>query len=82
MKSPKVLNRASRKGRHKLRQSVYPIEGSKGKPLLPSTRKGGPWLKYVGHDNALTARSNRVLCNHAPIGEYRRRFHLAGDIYC
>ena len=63
-------------------QSVFSIEGSKGKPLLPSARKGGPWLKYVGHDNALTARSNRVLCNHAPIGEYRRRFHLAGDIYC
>ena len=63
-------------------QAVFSIEGSKGKPLLPSTRKGGPWLKYVGHDNALTARSNRVLCNHAPIGEYRHRFHLAGDIYC
>ena len=57
MKSPEVLNRASRKGRPKLR-------------------------KYVGHDNALTARSNRVLCGHAPIGEYCRRFHLAGEIYC
>ena len=63
-------------------QSVYPIEESRGKPLLPSTRKGGPWLKYVGYDSALTVHSNRVLCSHAPIGEYRRRFHLAGDIYC
>ena len=62
--------------------SVFDIENSKGKSLKPSTRKGGPWLKYVGHDSALTARSNRVLCGHAPIGEYRRRFHLAGDIYC
>ena len=62
--------------------SVFDIEGPKGKPLTPSTRKGGPWLKYVGHDSALTARSNRLLCGHAPIREYRRRFHLAGEVYC
>ena len=29
------------------------------------------WLKYVRHDSALMARSNRVLCGHAPMGEYR-----------
>ena len=30
-------------------QSVYDIEGPKGKPLLPSTHKGGLWLKHIGH---------------------------------
>ena len=30
------------------------LEGSKGKPLLPSTHKGGLWLPVLGPDNALS----------------------------
>ncbi|TEB20215.1 hypothetical protein FA13DRAFT_1801198 [Coprinellus micaceus] len=50
----------------------------KGKPVRPSYANGGTWLRYVNDDNALCARFTRAVLNHAPIGEYYRRFNIHG----
>jgi hypothetical protein len=57
---------------HRLfRESTYwghhflDLEGSKGKPLLPSTHKGGPWLPVLGPNNALIACFCRCISGHA-----------------
>ncbi|KAF7761148.1 hypothetical protein Agabi119p4_10557 [Agaricus bisporus var. burnettii] len=59
--------------------SWYDITDKGGNEILPSHLQGGPWFQtYQGvkaADNSpLFARLMRVMCNHAPIGEYRVRF--------
>ncbi|KAF7760000.1 hypothetical protein Agabi119p4_11695 [Agaricus bisporus var. burnettii] len=59
--------------------SWYDITDKEGNEVLLSHLQGGPWFqKYQGvkaADNSpLFARLMRVMCNHAPIGEYRVRF--------
>ncbi|KAF5377289.1 hypothetical protein D9615_006460 [Tricholomella constricta] len=54
----------------------------KGKPIAPSHLDGSPWLKVMGKSNAHTARMSRSILNHAPIGEYRRRFNLSEEVNC
>lgn len=41
--------------------------------LGPSTK--GPFLNITGHSNELTTRMTRATTNHAPTGEFQRRFH-------
>ena len=50
----------------------------KGKPLRPTYVNGGTWLRNVNEDNILCARFARAVLNHAPIGEYYRRFNIPG----
>ncbi|KDR65484.1 hypothetical protein GALMADRAFT_148657 [Galerina marginata CBS 339.88] len=45
----------------------------KPKPILPSTRKGGPYIRESGADAASFA---RMCMNHAPIGLYYNRFNI------
>ncbi|XP_006458377.1 hypothetical protein AGABI2DRAFT_115402 [Agaricus bisporus var. bisporus H97] len=59
--------------------SWYDTTDKEGNEVLPSHLHGGPWFQtYQGvkaADNSpLFARLMRVMCNHAPIGEYRVRF--------
>ncbi|KAF7783099.1 hypothetical protein Agabi119p4_2477 [Agaricus bisporus var. burnettii] len=59
--------------------SWYEITDKEGNEVLPSHLQGGPWFQtYQGvkaaNDSPLFARLMRVMCNHAPIGEYRVRF--------
>ena len=54
------------------------LRDPKGKPVRPSYANGGTWLRYVNDDNALCARFTRAVLNHAPIGEYYRRFNIPG----
>ena len=58
------------------------LKGPKGKPLMPSTRKDGPWLRTLGPDNSLVARAGRGITGHAPTGEYCQRFNIPGQIEC
>ena len=44
--------------------------------IAPTYIKGGAWLKHVGHSNTLTVRITCLITNHAPTGEYRKRFFL------
>ncbi|KAF8223056.1 hypothetical protein L208DRAFT_1319087 [Tricholoma matsutake] len=48
------------------------LNGVRGKPVLPSTHKGGPWLKVMGTSTTTTSRLTRLLTGHAPLGEYRQ----------
>ena len=50
----------------------------KGKPMCPTYANGGTWLRHVNEDNVLCARVCRGILNHAPIGEYYRRFNIPG----
>ncbi|KAF7761205.1 hypothetical protein Agabi119p4_10614 [Agaricus bisporus var. burnettii] len=59
--------------------SWYEITNKEGNKILPSHLQGGPWFQtYQGVKAAnnlpLFARLMQVMCNHAPIGEYRVRF--------
>ncbi|XP_006456644.1 hypothetical protein AGABI2DRAFT_146415 [Agaricus bisporus var. bisporus H97] len=59
--------------------SWYDTTDKEGNEVLPSHLQGGPWFQsYQGvraADNSLLfARLMRVMCNHAPIGEYKVRF--------
>jgi len=38
--------------------------------------KGGGWLNHIGSLITLCARATRAILNHAPIGEFRKRFKL------
>src|SRR5207302_9708000 len=53
-----------------------------GLPMRPTHIKGGPWLETIGTSNSHTARMTRSLTNHAPIGEYRMRFKIHGQLWC
>ena len=54
------------------------LKGPKGKPVVPTTTKGGPWLPAAGESNSAVARFCRGITGHTPIGEYRACFHLPG----
>jgi len=60
------------------------LKGPKGKLVLPSTVKGGPWLSGsgLGDNTAAFSRFSRCVTGHAPLGAYRQRFNLGGDIHC
>jgi hypothetical protein len=62
--------------------SFLDLNGPKDKPLKPSTHKCGPWMRKSDFTCPGFARSCRGITNHAPIGEYRRRFHLEGVQRC
>jgi len=51
-------------------------EHEKGRAIKPIHIKGGPWIRSkASENNALFARLTRSILGHAPIGEYRQRFH-------
>ncbi|XP_006456662.1 hypothetical protein AGABI2DRAFT_122547 [Agaricus bisporus var. bisporus H97] len=59
--------------------SWYEITNNEGNEILPSHLQGGPWFQtYQGvkaaNNSPLFACLMQVMCNHAPIGEYRVRF--------
>ncbi|KAK1219310.1 hypothetical protein PQX77_017981 [Marasmius sp. AFHP31] len=54
----------------------------KGKPLQPKYTSGGTWLPNIGRTNSLTSRVIRCITNHAPVGEYYRRFHIPESEDC
>ena len=49
---------------------------------LSHTSRGNPFLKAAGADSRLFARLTRFLTGHAPIGDFRDRFHLDGPVDC
>jgi len=57
------------------------LKGSKGKPVLPTTRKGGPFLSE-GSSTRMFARFCRCVTGHAPIGEYCSRFNIDRPVNC
>jgi hypothetical protein len=62
--------------------SFLDLKGSKGRPLQPSTRKGGPWMFESAFGTAAFSRLCRCITGHAPLGEYRLRFKLHGVVQC
>jgi hypothetical protein len=54
------------------------LRDPKGKRLRPTYSNGGMWLRNVNEDNALCARFCRAILNHAPTGQYYRRFNIPG----
>jgi hypothetical protein len=62
--------------------SFLDLKGSKGRPLQPSTRKGGPWMFESAFGTAAFSRLCRCITGHAPLGEYRLRFKLHGVVRC
>jgi len=47
------------------------LVGLNGKPLKPTSSKGGVWSLFLASgSNALTARACRATMGHAPIGEH------------
>ena len=53
-----------------------------GRPVKPTTVKGGPWLQLIGKDPQLFARMCRCILNHAPIGAYYLRYNISEPIRC
>ncbi|KDR65182.1 hypothetical protein GALMADRAFT_148900 [Galerina marginata CBS 339.88] len=68
-----VANRPQHLGRDFLQLTTL---GKKPKPILPSTRKGGPYIRESGADAASFACMCRCILNHAPIGSYYDRFNI------
>ncbi|OCH90074.1 hypothetical protein OBBRIDRAFT_696197, partial [Obba rivulosa] len=46
------------------------------------TLRGNPFLARMGGDARLFARFTRVVTGHAPVGDFRERFHLDGPVDC
>jgi hypothetical protein len=57
------------------------LKGSKGKPILPTTRKGGPFLSESSSPRMFT-QFCRCTMGHAPIGEYRSCFSIDRPVNC
>jgi len=55
---------------------------NKKKRIQPSSIKGGGWLNHIGSSVSLCARATRAILNHAPIGEYRKRFFPRSNLAC
>jgi ribonuclease HI len=56
-----------------IRGKQYLFSGRK--PPKPTTKKGGGlFMRAFGSSNSLAARASRAITNHAPLGDYRRRF--------
>ncbi|TFK16366.1 hypothetical protein FA15DRAFT_711921 [Coprinopsis marcescibilis] len=69
---------ASYRGKHFLQMGDM-----RDRPLKPSTLKGGTWLSFTASESiATTARMARCILGHAPLGEYRARFNINGEIQC
>lgn len=49
---------------------------------LTHIARGNPFLRHAGKDSRLLARLTRFLTGHAPVGEFRLRFHLDGPVDC
>jgi hypothetical protein len=62
--------------------SFLDLKGSKGHPLQPSTRKGGPWMSKSAFGTAAFSRLCRCITGHAPLGQYRLCFKLHGVVRC
>jgi Reverse transcriptase-like len=63
-------------------QSFLELKGPKGRPLLPSTLKGGPWMLALETElTSFTRLCHGITC-HAPIAEYRAKFNIDGPIHC
>jgi hypothetical protein len=63
-------------------QSFLECKGPKGKPLLPSTHKDGPWMSVLGTElTSFTHLCCSITC-HALIGEYHAKFNIDGLIHC
>jgi hypothetical protein len=62
--------------------SFLDLKGSKGRPLQPSTCKGGPWMFESAFSTAAFSRLCRCITGHAPLGEYCLRFKLHGVVRC
>ena len=58
------------------------LRDPKGKPLPPTYANGGAYLRHVNGDPRLCVRFCRAILNHAPIGEYYRRFNIPEDPEC
>jgi len=52
------------------------------KLVTPTYTKGGSWLTTIGISNSICARATCLITNHAPIGEYRARFHPNKNTSC
>jgi hypothetical protein len=62
--------------------SFLDLKGSKGCPLQPSTRKGGPWMSESAFGTAAFSRLCRCITGHAPLREYHLCFKLHGVVWC
>ncbi|TFK16361.1 hypothetical protein FA15DRAFT_607482, partial [Coprinopsis marcescibilis] len=52
-------------------------------PLKPCVLKGGTWLSVTATESLATkARMSQCILGHAPLGEYRARFNIDGEIQC
>ncbi|KAJ2911570.1 hypothetical protein MD484_g8847, partial [Candolleomyces efflorescens] len=59
-----------------------PLVDTKGKPITPTYTKGGAWLSQVAEDPKDCARMCRAILDHAPIGDYYRRFNIDESHAC
>ena len=50
------------------------LNDNDNKPIQLSYSKGESWLKHFSVSNSLCTQVTRLITNHAPIGEYRKRF--------
>jgi len=55
---------------------------NKKKRIQLSYIKGGGWLNHIGSSVSLCARATGAILNHAPIGEYRKRFFPRSNLAC
>jgi len=57
-------------------------DDNEGKSIEPHYKKSRVWLKYFGHTNSTCTRMTRLITNHTPIGEYRKRFFPLEESLC
>ena len=58
------------------------LKEPKGTNISPTYAIGGSWLRFVGDDTKLCTRMCRAILNHAPIGDYYRRFNIPEEHSC
>jgi len=68
---------SDRKGKYFLE-----ITNNNGFTLEPFYKKGGTWLSHFRFFNSTCARMTRLITNHAPIGEYYKRFFPHKEYTC
>ncbi|EKM74315.1 hypothetical protein AGABI1DRAFT_48228 [Agaricus bisporus var. burnettii JB137-S8] len=73
----RLFSSADYRGHHFLR-----LCDSTDKPARPSYVGGGPWLPFFGDHPSFCARAIRCILGHAPMGEFRARFNIAGRRDC
>jgi len=57
-------------------------EMNKRYEFQPTYAKGRTWLSLFGHSITFCARAIRTILNHAPISQYRARFHPQEPVAC